>query len=44
MGWVLHGEFMSKKTFISIGECMAELQLARDGLAFMKREVAKRWR
>jgi 2-dehydro-3-deoxygluconokinase len=32
MGWVLDGEFMSKKTFISIGECMAELQLARDGL------------
>ena len=23
---------MSKKTFISVGECMAELQLARDGL------------
>ncbi len=26
------GEFMTRKTFISIGECMAELQLARDGL------------
>jgi 2-dehydro-3-deoxygluconokinase len=29
---MLHGEFMSRKIFISIGECMAELQLARDGL------------
>ena len=32
MGWMLRGEFMTGKTFISIGECMAELQLARDGL------------
>jgi len=32
MGWVLRSEIMTRKTFISIGECMAELQLARDGL------------
>jgi 2-dehydro-3-deoxygluconokinase len=32
MGWMLRGEFMTRKTFISIGECMAELQLAYDGL------------
>ena len=32
MGWMSHGEFMTRKIFISIGECMAELQLARDGL------------
>ena len=29
---MLRGEFMTGKTFISVGECMAELQLARDGL------------
>src|SRR4026208_638313 len=32
MGWVLRSEIMTRKTFISIGECIAELQLARDGL------------
>jgi 2-dehydro-3-deoxygluconokinase len=32
MGWILHGESVTRKTFISIGECMAELQLVRDGL------------